>query len=136
MPVLSEQITDVDPRVSTEWRRFTMACCLAIREIPMARVTVTTAGRPSGMAATARATAPEGGVGEVGALDHLQHEHQADGDPGDHGQALAQPVELALQRRVAGLVAAEHLGHLAHLGGHAGAGDDHLGPAPHDAWCS
>ena len=58
MPVLSEQITEVEPSVSTECSRFTMACCLAMREMPMARVTVTTAGSPSGMAATARATAP------------------------------------------------------------------------------
>ena len=58
VPVLSEQITDVDPSVSTECKRFTMAFCFAIFEIPIANVTVTTAGRPSGMAATARATAP------------------------------------------------------------------------------
>ena len=56
VPVLSEQMTEVAPRVSTEARRLTMAPRLAIWEVPMARVTVTTAGRPSGMAATARAT--------------------------------------------------------------------------------
>ncbi len=38
---------------------------------------------------------PEGGVGEVLALGHLEHEHQAHRDDGDHRQALAQPVELA-----------------------------------------
>ncbi len=48
----------VDPSVSTECSRFTMALRLAIWLTPTARVTVTTAGRPSGMAATARATAP------------------------------------------------------------------------------
>jgi len=55
---LSEQITEVEPRVSTECNRLTMAFSLAIWAMPTARVTVTTAGRPSGMAATASATAP------------------------------------------------------------------------------
>ena len=74
VPVLSEQMTVVDPSVSTECRRFTMALRLAIWLTPTARVTVTTAGRPSGMAATASATAPSMAVGEVRALHHLQHE--------------------------------------------------------------
>eukprot|EP00951_Prasinocladus_malaysianus_P000075 scaffold561_cov44-Prasinocladus_malaysianus.AAC.1 len=56
-PVLSEQMTVVQPRVSTLGRDRTMACCLAILRVPRARQVVTTAGRPSGMAATARATA-------------------------------------------------------------------------------
>lgn len=51
-------MTEVEPSVSTECNRFTMAFCFAIFEIPIARVTVTTAGSPSGIAATARATAP------------------------------------------------------------------------------
>lgn len=57
VPVLSEQITVVHPRVSTEGSVRTMALCLAIWRVPRARHVVTTAGRPSGMAATARATA-------------------------------------------------------------------------------
>jgi hypothetical protein len=57
VPVLSEQITVVDPRVSTEGRDLTMAFFLAIFMVPRARQVVITAGRPSGMAATARATA-------------------------------------------------------------------------------
>ena len=56
MPVLSEQMTVVDPSVSTEASRFMIALRLASRPTPIARVTVTTAGRPSGMAATASAT--------------------------------------------------------------------------------
>lgn len=57
VPVLSEQITEVQPRVSTEGRLRTMAFFFAILRVPRARQVVMTAGRPSGMAATARATA-------------------------------------------------------------------------------
>lgn len=55
-PVLSEQITDTDPRDSTEWSFFTIAFRLAILKTPNASVTVVTIGRPSGMAATASDT--------------------------------------------------------------------------------
>ncbi len=57
MPVLSEQMTVVLPRVSTAGNRRMMALRRAIRATPMASVTVSTAGRPSGIMATARATA-------------------------------------------------------------------------------
>jgi len=57
VPVLSEQITDVQPRVSTEGRLRTMAFFVAIRRVPRARHVVMTAGSPSGIAATANATA-------------------------------------------------------------------------------
>ena len=56
VPVLSEQITLAQPRVSTDGSflirtfRFTMRCT------PNARAIVTIAGSPSGMAATARLT--------------------------------------------------------------------------------
>ena len=57
VPVLSEHITVVHPRVSTAGSVRTMALCCAIFLDPSARQVVTTAGSPSGMAATARATA-------------------------------------------------------------------------------
>ena len=57
VPVLSVQITVVLPRVSTAGRRRTTARRRTMRLTPMARVIVTAAGRPSGMAPTARATA-------------------------------------------------------------------------------
>lgn len=50
-------MTVVQPRVSTEGSVRTMALCCAIFRVPSARQVVTTAGSPSGMAATARATA-------------------------------------------------------------------------------
>ncbi len=57
VPVLSEQITVVEPSVSTDDRRRISAWRAIISRMPNARVTVTTAGKPSGTAATARLTA-------------------------------------------------------------------------------
>lgn len=57
VPVLSEQMTDVQPKVSTDGKDRTMAFFLAIRLVPRAKQVVITAGKPSGIAATARATA-------------------------------------------------------------------------------
>ena len=57
VPVLSEHITVVHPRVSTDISLLTIALCLAILRVPKARQVVITAGKPSGIAATAKATA-------------------------------------------------------------------------------
>ena len=54
---MSEQITVVEPSVSTAESFLRMARFCAMRHMPMDSVTVTTAGRPSGIAATASATA-------------------------------------------------------------------------------
>ena len=56
VPVLSEQMTDADPRVSTDESVFTMAPRWARRCTPSASTTVSTAGNPSGTAATASDT--------------------------------------------------------------------------------
>ena len=56
MPVLSEQITEVEPSVSTAGSRLTIALRRAISRVPMDSSAVTTAGRPVGIAATASAT--------------------------------------------------------------------------------
>lgn len=48
VPVLSEQMTEVQPRVSTEGRLLTIAFFFAIRRVPKARQVVMTAGRPVG----------------------------------------------------------------------------------------
>jgi len=55
VPVLSEQITVVSPRVSTEGSFLISAFFESIFLTEIAREIVTTAGRPSGTAATARA---------------------------------------------------------------------------------
>ena len=57
VPVLSEQITVVQPKVSTDGNERTIACLAAIFIVPSAKHVVTTAGNPSGIAATANATA-------------------------------------------------------------------------------
>ncbi len=57
VPVLSEQITDVQPNVSTDGNDLTIAFFAAIRLVPKAKHVVMTAGKPSGIAATAKATA-------------------------------------------------------------------------------
>ena len=57
MPVLSELMAVVEPSVSTERRRLTIAPAAASRVVPIDRIAVTTAGRPVGIAETAKATA-------------------------------------------------------------------------------
>nr|CAA59764.1 unknown [Saccharomyces cerevisiae] len=56
VPVLSEQITLTEPKVSTLGNLLTMALRLAILRTPNAKVTVTIIGNPSGIAATAKDT--------------------------------------------------------------------------------
>ena len=57
VPVLSEQIIWVHPKVSTAVSFLIKALRLLIAVTPIDRITVTTAGKPSGIAATAKATA-------------------------------------------------------------------------------
>mmetsp|Transcript_25277 Transcript_25277/g.79323 ORF Transcript_25277/g.79323 Transcript_25277/m.79323 type:complete len:321 (-) Transcript_25277:432-1394(-) len=56
VPVLSTQMTLVQPSASTAGSFFTIALRAAMRTTPSASVTVTQMGSPSGMAATARLT--------------------------------------------------------------------------------
>ena len=56
VPVLSEQITEAQPSVSTAGSFRTIALFLIIRCTPNDNATVTIAGNPSGIAATARET--------------------------------------------------------------------------------
>ncbi len=57
MPVLSELIAEVDPRVSTEARFFTTAPCAARFVEPAERITCRTVGMAIGTAARASAIA-------------------------------------------------------------------------------
>ena len=57
VPVLSEQMSVTLPSVSTAGSLRMMARRRAMRDTPMASVTVRAAGSPSGIAATASATA-------------------------------------------------------------------------------
>ena len=56
VPVLSEAMTEAEPRVSTECSSLTTALRLAMFWTPMARTTDRMAGSPSGTAATASET--------------------------------------------------------------------------------
>ena len=56
VPVLSEAMTEAEPRVSTECSSLTTALRLAMSWTPMARTTDKIAGSPSGTAATASET--------------------------------------------------------------------------------
>ena len=57
VPVLSEQMTETEPRDSTALRVLIIAFSFAIRVVPMAREMVMIEDSASGMAATARAIA-------------------------------------------------------------------------------
>src|SRR5690242_12873233 len=57
VPVLSELIAEVEPSVSVDCSRFMIAPTRASACVPEARIAITTAGRFSGMAPTAKATA-------------------------------------------------------------------------------
>ena len=89
VPVLSEQITVTQPRVSTADSFFTTAFLWPIRITPMARVTATTMGRPSGMAATARLAI----LDFVEFLLILQLKPDSNCEHVEHGPALDQPNE-------------------------------------------
>ena len=57
VPVLSELIAEVEPSVSTERSCLTIAPAFASFWVPYERIVVMTAGRPVGMAETAKAIA-------------------------------------------------------------------------------
>src|ERR1700758_186660 len=56
-PGFSELIADVEPSVSVERSRFMIAFAFASVCVPIERIAVTTAGRPVGIAAMAKAMA-------------------------------------------------------------------------------
>jgi hypothetical protein len=49
VPVLSEQMTEVHPNVSTDGKDRTIQFFLAIRRVPRAKHVVITAGKPKGI---------------------------------------------------------------------------------------
>ena len=72
VPVLSELIAEVEPSVSVERRRFTMAPASASRRVPIERIVVTTAGRPVGIAAIANAMAAVKTVSKASPRERLR----------------------------------------------------------------
>ena len=57
MPVLSVQITEVEPKTSAAINLLTNPFFFKILSMPKAKITVIATGKPSGIAATATATA-------------------------------------------------------------------------------
>ena len=89
MPVLSEQMTEVQPRVSTEGRDLTMAFFLAIRRVPRARQVVMTAGRP-GEESNVRERDQTAGPPQGGRSEHSRGLGEGGGltlGDGGHGQS-------------------------------------------------
>ena len=123
-----------EPSVSTAARWRTMAFLFAMRCTPSESTAVTTAGRPSGTAATASAT-PRMSTSKMAEkpahiLDEDDRRDHHDGDDDDdQPEQLADTVEFLLQRR--GLVRRllQHAGDAPHLGLHPGRRDDRA-PAP------
>src|SRR5438477_11101089 len=71
VPVLSEWMAAVEPSVSVDRRRFTIAFARASICVPRDRIVVTTAGRPVGIAAIANAIAAVKTVLNVWPRDRL-----------------------------------------------------------------
>ncbi len=134
VPVLSEQMTEADPSVSTDDSFLTIAFRRAIRWTPSASTTERTAGSPSGTAATASET-PTSSTSTRSDASSMSDVSRiaADDDDGDddHGdpEHPADPVDLALERRPLVLGAAEQARDVAHLGVHAGGSHDRPAPA-------
>ena len=135
VPVLSEQMVVTEPSVSTAYRRRMSALPASMRWAPSARVIVTTAGRLSGMAATARLTAVSSSVSSVLAPQHPEPEDDQHDRAGDQRQALDERVEPLLQRRPTRLGASQQVGDPAELGRHAGGGDHQRAAAGGRRWC-
>ena len=66
------------------------------------------------------------------AAHQAENEHQRDDSTGNHRQPLAEIVDLPLQRRLALGGVGQQAGNFAHLGVHAGGGDDGLQPTMRD----
>ncbi len=128
VPVLSEQMTEAEPSVSTDDSFLTIALCFAIRCTPSASTTDRIAGRPSGTAATASDTPSSSTVMTSAALRMSEisrmvaHHHDGDDDDRDAEHA-PDARHLLLQRCRLLRGGLEHLGDRAHLGVHAGGGD-------------
>ena len=104
VPVLSEAMTVAEPSVSTAARCRTIAFRRAMRCTPIESTAVTTAGKPSGTAATASATPRINTSKNRGSAAHVldeddRRDHDDGDDDDDEAQHLAGAIELPLQRR-------------------------------------
>ena len=99
VPVLSVQITSVEPSVSTAVSRFRSALRRAIRRTPTASARVMVGSRPSGTLATSRPDREDDRV-----VERKSGDERADGEEqharghGDRGDQLGGSVDLHLER--------------------------------------
>ena len=99
VPVLSELIADVEPSVSTERSRFTIAPGLGeLRSCPIDRIVVTTAGRPVGIAETENAIAVRNSMSNGVSRHSPIPIETSERDAGDDQDLVGQRVQLAGER--------------------------------------
>ena len=116
VPVLSEQITDVLPSVSTTGRRRTSALRFTMRRTPMASEMVTTAGSASGHDRDGQGDAEDQHVDGGQAAHQPGDDHERDDHERGPAENPAQAVEVLLQRRRAGFHRLDQLGDAPELG--------------------
>ena len=110
VPVLSEQMRDTEPRVSTAGSRRMMALRCAMRCTPIASVIVMSAGKPFRDHRDRDADHRLEKLDEVHALHPLAiGEHQNAHDSDDGGDGVAELLDLAQQRRLERADAGEQL---------------------------
>ena len=125
VPVLSELIAEVEPSVSVERSRFTIAFARARICVPSERIVVTTAGRPVGIAEMANAIAAVKTVLKLSPRDRLRIIEIATATPAISRIWLVSFGELPRQRRLGRRPRACSMpGDVADLGLHPGRGDD------------
>ena len=128
VPVLSEQMTEAEPSVSTDESFLTMALRFAIRCTPIASTTDRIAGRPSGTAATASDTPSSRTVMTSAAL-RMSEISSTVATTTTAMTTTAMPSMRPIRPTSfcsgvgSSSVDLEHLGDRAHLGVHPGGGD-------------
>ena len=99
VPVLSAQITDVEPRLSTAGSRRTSAPERASRQRPAASATVVTAGKPSGIAAIARVRAVSSMSPSRLAVEDSRHADDPTDPEREADQSAAELLDLSFEGR-------------------------------------
>ena len=125
VPVLSVLIALVAPSVSTSVRFLTTAFASASCFAPIESRPETNAGMPVGIAEIAIAVPSSSDVAERLAAGDADDDDERRPPPRDDPEHLRQGAELLLQRRPRAGDRGQHRRDLAHLGLHAGRGDDH-----------
>ena len=137
VPVLSVQITVVEPSVSTALSRLTTAPRRASSRTPTASASVIVGSRPSGTLATSR---PMAKVNAAAQRQSRRRRRRAAGTPAPtvtatSGDQPGHPLDLALQRALVPPDPLGQRGDPAELGAHAGGEDQRARPRRRCSWC-